>query len=388
MHSFDVIVVGAGPAGATTARHLARSGLKTLLLEKEKIPRYKPCGGGVTAKVARVLDVDFSPTVEDTIEGLSVAYGWRKRFPVQTGRTLGWCVMRDKFDAVLAEYADKAGAELRDNSPVTRVQLEADGARVQTRREELRAEVVVGADGANGIVARAAGLNKSRRIAAALEAEMDLSSSAVETWRRVWHLDYAAIPGGYGWIFPKAEHLSVGVGTFRPEARLNLRQVLNRYLASEPTLQSPTKVKLRGHLLPMGGRGAPAHAPRVMLVGDAAALTDPFTGEGIYAAIKSGAIAAEEIARGFASGNFSFANYSRRVHDEFTRDYRYAWALNQLFYRVPRLAVEALARLTVLQEATAAVIESDGAYGATFQRVLKYPLRKSQARMRWKTRKV
>ncbi len=375
LNQYDIIIVGAGPGGSTAAYYLARAGFKSLLLEKEKLPRYKPCGGGVTAKVKSVLDVDFTPTIEDTIERLSVAFGSRNRFRLNLGHTLGWSVMRDKFDALLATSAAKAGAEVRDHSPVTRVVIEAEGVRVHTAREELRASVLIGADGANGLVARAAGLQNTRVCAAALEAEMDLPSAAVEMWRGVWHFDYGAIPGGYGWIFPKAEHLSVGIGKFlRGGARPNLRQTLQRYLASEPTLQAPKNILLRGHLLPMRDYGEPLHAARVLLVGDAAALVDPFTGEGIYAAIKSGKMAAEETARAFTAGDFSFANYSTRLQKEFLRDYRYAWRLNDIFYRVPRVAIELLAHLKSLQRATANIVLGNAGYRNSIWGILKHPI--------------
>jgi flavin-dependent dehydrogenase len=238
----------------------------------------------------------------------------------------------------------------------------------------LRARVVVGADGANGLVARAAGLQKMRRLAAALEAEMDLPSASIEAWRGVWHLDFGAVPWGYGWIFPKAERLSVGIGTFRPDRHYNLRRFLDRFLASEPTLQSPRHVSLRGHLLPVGGRFEPVHAPRVLLVGDAAGLVDPFTGEGIYTAIKSGMMAAEAIACGLKSGEVSFAQYSPCIHAAFHRDYRYAWALNKVFYRVPRLAVHVMLQLPSFQKAAAQIIDGRAGYKHALWGVLKHPI--------------
>lgn len=333
---YDAIVVGAGPGGTTAARHLARAGCKTLLLEKEKMPRYKTCGGGVTAKVKTVLDVDFSPAVEDTIARGSIAFRDQVRFPVQFHAPVGWCVMRDCFDMLLANEAARAGAEVRDGTPVRTVEFEDRAVHVRVNGETFAADVVVGADGANGMVARAAGLHAERRLAAALEAEMELPDASLDTWRGVWHLDFGAAPRGYAWIFPKLEHLSVGVGTFGHGGnKPNLRELLDRFIASEPTLQGAKKATLHGHTLPLGGTPRRVSGKRVVLVGDAACLVDPFSGEGIYAAIKSGKLAAEALTRGLANGDITFESYTRRVQREFTNEYWYADALSRFFYRAP-----------------------------------------------------
>ncbi len=368
-----MIVVGSGPSGTTAARHLARAGVKTLLLEKEKMPRYKPCGGGVTAKVKNVLDVDFSPTVEDTIARASVAYRDVLRFPVQFDGPVGWSVMRDKFDLLLANQAANAGAEVRDASSVNHIAIEEDGVHVQVNKEKIRAQVIIGADGANGLVARAADLHSERRLGAALEAEMELPNDSVEHWRGVWHLDFGAVPHGYAWIFPKAEHLSVGVGAFvNAKQKLNFRELLNQYIASEPTLRNAKHIALHGHTLPLGGTLRQVSKKRVVLVGDAANLVDPFSGEGIYAAIKSGKLAAEHIARDLNAGDLEFSAYTTQIQNEFTRDYKYAEKLGTVFYRAPTTLLKIYAQSKLLHRFTQEIAHADMDYHTVIGKSLRH----------------
>lgn len=365
MFEWDVIVVGAGPGGTTAARGLAKSGLRVLLLEKERIPRYKPCGGGLTSKVRDVLDIDFTPALEDTITQVSVAY---RADRLRVNPVTAWCVMRDRFDQLLAEHAVRAGAEFRDGSPVSKIEFDETGAYVTTRGERLRTRFVVGADGVNGVVRKAAGFPTHDRMAVAIEAEWETSSAALEEWRNTLHLDFGAIPWGYGWIFPKAEHLSVGVGVFFKRARIDLRAVLRRYIQSEPSLQGGRERLIRGHRVPLGGSYATYHAAHAALVGDAAGVVDPFTAEGIYYAIKSGKMAAEEIAGAFERGSCDLTDYTRRINREINSDFRWAWGVTQIFYRAPRLMYRIFSKSANAQRAAIDIVGGPGSYRTTLLR--------------------
>lgn len=362
MNNWDVIVVGAGPGGSSAAYGLAKAGLRVLLLEKEKMPRYKPCGGGLTSKVRDALEFDFSPAVEQTITQVSVAYGAER---VRTSAGIAWAVMRDKFDALLAERAAHAGAEVRDAQPVSQITFDGRGATVATKSETLRAAFVVGADGVNGIVRRAAGLPAHQRMAVALEAEMEAPSAVLDEWRSAFHLDFGVIPWGYAWIFPKAEHLSVGIGyLMRPGHTHDLRAELARYIGLEPSLKNATEMFSRGHRVPLGGQFNRYHASRAVLVGDAAGVVDPFTAEGIYYAIRSGQIAAEEIGRAIQNGA-NLSTYTRRINSEINSDFRYAWTLSQIFYRMPHFAYRVLARSVALQNAAVETADGKSSYRRT-----------------------
>jgi geranylgeranyl reductase family protein len=368
---YDVIVVGAGPGGATSAYHLARAGLKTLLLEKEKMPRYKPCGGGVTAKVKGVLDLDFSPTVEDTIQTASVACSG-ERLRVEYDAPLAWMVMRDKFDLLLAQHASGAGAEVRDGEPVKSVTFERGRVRVSTSNETLEAKLIVGADGANGIVRRAAGFPRHQRMAVALEAEVETSSAALEEWRSTLHVDFGNVRFGYAWIFPKVEHLSIGIGALsRPGRPVDLRGDLARYVQSEPSLRNSKERSSRGHRIPLGGGHHKYHTGRTLLVGDAAGVVDPFSAEGIYYAIRTGKMAAEQVKHAFDRGErvrgamtgFDLAAYTDRVNTEINSDFRYAWWLAQAFYRYPDFALRTYKRSTKARAAAAELLGGHTNYG-------------------------
>ena len=170
---YDCIVVGAGPSGGSASYHLAKRGRSVLLLEKESLPRYKPCGGGVSPMVQEWFDFDFSPAVSLTVQ--QIRYTWQMGDPelvaLETKEPV-WMVRRDVFDHHLVQQAQKLGVELRDNTGVTGIEWKSDRWLVKTENDVFEAKYVIAADGAKGSMAKWLGFKeRKRRMGAALEVE-------------------------------------------------------------------------------------------------------------------------------------------------------------------------------------------------------------------------
>jgi geranylgeranyl reductase family protein len=359
---YDAIVIGSGPAGATAARKLAQQNLRVLVLEKFKLPRYKPCGGGLTIKAMDLLDFDISSTLEDESREVLFSYDSGPTIPRAYAHTLVWLVMRDRFDYLLVQQAIAAGAELRTGTVVEQVEADRSGVTVRTKKESFRARFVVGADGANGITAKSFGLMAQRHNGVALEAEIQVSSAAQAKWRGKLLFDFGGIPWGYAWIFPKAEHLSIGVGSWYPSGSIKPREYLARFIERQPDLREHVELLVKGHVLPLGGRIDQFHRGRVLLVGDAAATADPFFGEGISFAIRSGQIGAEEITAAIRRGDTDLADHTRRINAEMNADFRFARVATHIFYRWPHFSFQMFVKRAELVDDVIDVIEARSSY--------------------------
>src|SRR5581483_4999761 len=278
MAAHDVAVIGAGPAGSTCAYRLARAGARVLLLDKARFPRDKPCGGGVTLRAARLLPFSIEPVVEDVIERLECRLDFGPRFERKAHAPLAYMTQRRRLDHFLLERAAEAGAEVRE------------GVKVDAR--ELDAEIVIGADGCNGMSAKQLGFVADVVHGVALEANFPHDARFAHTMV----LEIASVPGGYGWIFPKGDHVNVGVGGWEsegPRLRSHLRGMCEAY-GIDPDAATAT----RGYRLPMRRPGAALVRGNALAIGDAAGLVDPFSGDGMYEAFYSGKLAAEAVLAG------------------------------------------------------------------------------------------
>ena len=365
MEHVDVLVVGAGPAGSSTAIHLARAGAHVLLADKARFPRDKPCGGGLTGRALKRIPVDPSPVVERDVDRFELRLRYGPSFARSHEAPLIRMTRRRRLDAFLAEHAAAAGAELRQGARVE--SLEADGTGVVARvgGDPVRAGAVVGADGANGIVARSFGLGEGIVRGVALEGNVPLAALDRDLARTAV-IELAVVPGGYGWVFPKGDHANLGVGGWGSEGSA-LRGHLAR-LAHEHGVDPDSLSEVRGHRLPMRRLGTRAGAGRVLLVGDAAGLVDPLSGDGMYEAFVSARLAADAILTGDLEG------YAPGLAGVLDRHAAASWAAKRAFDRHPR-AVFAAARAPGVFKVVAGLLCGDVAHPADARGVARGPLK-------------
>jgi len=334
--SHDVIVVGAGPAGATLAYELGKRGIGVLVLEKEKLPRYKCCAGGVTSKAAKLLDFDISEVVEDVIYEVSFTLNLGSPYLGQHSQPLMYTVMRDAFDYFLVQKAQQMGAIFRDGQKVMQIQVGADWVEISTADDIFRSRLVVGADGAYSVVARELGMGRSIEYLVGIESEIVVPDEELVKWKSRVHIDLGCIPGGYAWVFPKRNHLSIGAGCLASRAR-GLNRRYQKFLTSLG-IDSYTIARSSSHLIPTCTKGNLVWQDKALLLGDAAGLTDPLTGEGVYNAIQSAQLAAPVIENSLLGGEVGLQDYQQIVERKIMSELRIARTLSRNFVRFPRLA--------------------------------------------------
>lgn len=324
---YDAVIVGGGPAGAIAAWTLAAAGARVAMLEKERYPRPKVCAGGVTPRARALLAPVLGSRWESAVaaEVKSLVAWTQSRFPQrhELQRPFWHTVSRETLDSLLADSAAEKGAELLTGWRVREVTLERESGlfRINSQRGNLLAGSVIGADGARGVVARSLGIGPRLRMAPAMEVEVALRAGDRRFESEAW-LDFGVVPMGYAWVFPKGGQVSVGIGGLTNGKRL---AVALRAFAGRNSLDLG-ETRPRGWVLPVWRPGVPASRGNALLVGDAAGLVDPITGEGLYYAVRSGELAATALlASGF--GPRAESVYETSLTYTFRRDLFWGYLL-------------------------------------------------------------
>ena len=348
---YDVAIVGMGPGGAVAAAELSRGGLTVLAFDKDSPPRYKVCGGGLSARIAHVLELNLESVVERTIYGVQFAYRGQEPLLIQAASPIAYMVMRDRFDHHLGQEARRAGAEIREGEGVIGLVQQDDAVEVTTSLGRYRARFVVGADGANSCVARQLFPESPPCRVPALESEILVGDGCAFPPSGTIVVDVGAVSQGYGWIFPKHGRLSIGVGEFRLKS-VGLRATFDRFVQRLQGLKELSIPRPVGHPIPVYSSGAWTGTAiprrlvngRALLVGDAGHLVDPLFGEGIYYAVRSGQLAAQAILRAMHDRGRTVGEYEGEVERELVPDFRVTARIARVIYTFPHLCFKLLGR--------------------------------------------
>lgn len=337
----DVAIVGAGPAGSTAAHRLASAGARVVLLDRQRFPRDKPCGGGLTMRGVDLLPFDVSPVVEDRVDRVLLRLRFARESELRFGAPIALMTQRRLLDHFLVERAGAAGADVRDGVRVRGVEADGDAAMtVDTDSGRLRADVVLGADGANGVCAKALGLGADRAFAIAYEGNLPFERVAAAGHRGRITLEVGTVPGGYGWVFPKGDHVNLGVGGWAGEGP-RLREHLARLCAAHG-VGIDDLGGLRGHRLPMRRTWGMSARGRAAAIGDAAGLVDPLSGDGMFEAILSAKLACEAALDVLAGRAPGLEPYAGRLRRALAGHASTAWAAKVAIEHAPGLMFHAL----------------------------------------------
>ncbi len=383
----DVIIVGAGPAGSTAARRLARSGVRVKLIERHRFPRNKPCGGGITTRaLARFPELASAlariPTHCVSRMCLSAPNG--DTTTIASDRPAELLVRRYDFDCLLAEMASEAGADVVEGVTISQARERDDAVDLVDREgRHFRAPLVIAADGVNGVVGRRLGLNpgwQASRLAFDMMEETPREQLQCADPDSLWVSYGHGAADGYAYIFPKRAHVNVGVGCLLSFYREHVRRpphALQQDLVAELCARGVLRgLSSREHftpaLVPVGGPLASTGAGRAMTVGDAGGFVNAYTAEGIYYAMVSGDLAARAIADA-GLGTRAVTRYARLWHREIGAELRDSVLIQRYLFRDPdriNRVVVALNRAPEMGSLIAAYATGAMSYRAARRRIL------------------
>jgi len=357
---WDVIIVGAGPSGCTLASVLAKRNISVLLIDRQRLPRYKACGGGINVRAANLIDCSFQDVVENVAFGLRLSYKQGDNVTRMHEQPLTYTVMRDRFDYLLATEAKRAGARVLEGEGVTQVTAGDERVAVSTGSSRFVTKIVVGADGANSVVARSLGLMPNYTLDLGIQAEVRVKPTKLSSWSGLLGVDYGNIPEGYGWIFPKRDHLSIGVGGPIRFAK-KLRRYLTKLIESQD-LGEGEVLSLKSSLMPLRDKGSAIAQSRALLVGDAAGLIDAFTGDGIYYGLRSARLAVSAIDDCLSGKASSLLHYEQAVNTQLMPELRLARTLAQRSSWMPKAHYNLLKRSDRAWQAFCDILRGEKTY--------------------------
>ncbi|GAB6066353.1 geranylgeranyl reductase family protein [Aquifex pyrophilus] len=326
MSKYDAVIVGSGPAGSSCGKYLAEKGLKVLIIEKKKLPRFKLCGGALSSRFSKYLPSDFKTKVLNVINRGVLGFRGEKS-TVKEKKEVAYIIDRAEFDHYLTQKALSSGAELWEEVEFSGFMEEKGKIIVYTSKGKVEADFLLGADGFYSRISKLLGYKKEkfyRSVELLAEGDMDKESVIIEI---------GLVKRGYLWIFPKGDLLNIGVASTEKE---NLNKVLEEYLKKQRNVRLKKVYKLKGWFIPFTESEKDLHLGRgrVLLLGDAGNFVDPLLGEGIYYAYLSGLKAGKAI---LENPENPVEKYRKEVQDLLS-EFIYAGKIAKLAYRFQKVA--------------------------------------------------
>lgn len=332
---YDLIIIGGGPSGSAAGRLAGNTGLKTLLIEKEIFPRYKPCGGAFSERAMSYVDFDIPQYIhERNVFGARVHFRGNFIEKLKEYR-IATLVTRSVLDDYLLGKAKETGIEIKMGEKAISFKEDHEYVELYTDKEAYKARFVILAEGGQGnLKNRIRKKDRKNEYAICIVTEIEEENKKIDQYIcNSIDIYFGIVNRGYGWIFPHEKYFSVGVGGLASDFT-NPRRAMIDFLNVHGFTG---KYKLKGHLVPVGGIERRTVSSRVVLSGDAAGFVDSFYGEGIAYAIRSGQIAVEVISRILNNGVGLLSDYESFCRSEFGENLKYSLILSRMMHRFPRI---------------------------------------------------
>lgn len=338
--TYDAVIVGAGPSGSYLGYLLAKAGYRIVIVDKEVFPRDKVCGGGLSQKTVDLVEFDISPVIQRKMMGAYLNYQNQDTVIKDLGERGGAAVLRSEFDQYILEQARSAGATFLSDCAFVDLQKSGDIVNVSTSKGEYQAKFVIGADGVFSKVRKTVFGNDLVTYMPALEALVYVSPDVIDRFEDRVLFDFGGMPRGYGWIFPKRDHLNVGV--FSIFDTHNIQEDLKAFMGRYKVLRDCQNIKQIGFAIPLKNTKRIFQKENIWLVGDAAGFAESFYGEGIYFALKSAVIASKAFQESFDEPRSQ--RYSEYVHRELWDDLHYSELNAKMFFPMQKFGFYRMVR--------------------------------------------
>jgi geranylgeranyl reductase family protein len=349
---YDVVIVGSGPAGANAALELATEDLSILVLEKDKIPRKKPCGGAMPSSVEKLVSIDLDSIIKNRVKDIRFYNKGQDKVDVSMQNESILMVDRSEFDMfLLKKAAEIAKGKLTIRDQCSLLKLEQEDTVVRSyldNGESVTSTYLIGADGALGKTALSLSNSYRKQYAPTFDLEITTSSQYFKQHKNHMIMDYFCVESGYGWIFPKSKNrFSCGIGTWGKP--LNLHKPLEKFIARYFNEDDIVSRHLKGFPIPIYKGTQNISKGRVLLAGDAASLVNPVTGEGIRFALHSGKLAAQTILKVLSSEiqvSELSNDYQQSIQEEIEQELKYKLSFEALaFHNNPELFYKKFVKL-------------------------------------------